>query len=162
MTRPYLAIKWHLPKMIWHYIYSRNIYCGVTFWLGHLSDQTGICIGHSNVLVQYYSIMGFVYKIYFYILEMRCTVWVEILVGLIFGVLSNNYIWQYINLVKFKLMLYNLKCGLHDWWDFNLASSEKPPNFNPSQNFYSYGNVFLFPTKCLYSCLTNPFQPANI
>ena len=24
---------------------SRNIYCSVTFWLGHLSDQTGICTG---------------------------------------------------------------------------------------------------------------------
>ena len=57
--------------------------------------------------------------------------------GLIFGVLSNNCIWRYINLVKFKVLLYNLKCGLHDWRDFNLAPSEKiaksPPNFNPAK-----------------------------
>ena len=59
--------------------------------------------------------------------------------GLIFGVLSNNCIWQYIALVKFKVLLYNLKCGLHDWQDFNLMPLEKSSNFNPSQNFYSYG-----------------------
>ena len=42
-------------------------------------------------------------------------------------------------MAKFKVLLYNLKCGLCDWRDFNLASSEKiakSPNFNPSQNFY--------------------------
>ena len=58
-----------------------------------------------------------------------------------FVILSTNCIWQYINLAKFKVLLYNLKCGLHDWWDFNMASLEnitKSPNFNPSQNFYSY------------------------
>ena len=66
------------------------------------------------------------------------TIYVEILAELIFGVLSNNCIWQYINLVKFKVLLYNLQCSLRDWWNFNLASSEKSPNFNPSQNFYSY------------------------
>ena len=66
--------------------------------------------------------------------------------GLIFGILSNNYIWRYINFAKFKVLLYNLKCDLHDWCDFNLASSEKiakSPNFNPSQNFYSYGTFLL-------------------
>ena len=31
--------------------------------------------------------------------------------GLIFGILYNNYIWQYFNLVKFKVLLYNLKCS---------------------------------------------------
>ena len=48
--------------------------------------------------------------------------------GLIFGILSNNCIWWYINLAKFKVLLYNLKCSLRDWQDFNLASSEKFPN----------------------------------
>ena len=46
--------------------------------------------------------------------------------------------------MKFKVLLYNLKCSLRDWRDFNLAPSEKiakSPNFNPSQNFYSYGNM---------------------
>ena len=32
----------------------------------------------------------------------------EILVGLTLGVLSNNCIWWYFNLVKFKVLLYNL------------------------------------------------------
>ena len=44
---------------------------------------------------------------------------VEILAGLIFGVLSNNCIWRYINYAKFKVLLYNLQCGLHDWWEKN-------------------------------------------
>ena len=35
---------------------------------------------------------------------------------------------MYINLVKFKVLLYNLKCGVCDWWDFNLVSLEKSPN----------------------------------
>ena len=26
----------------------RNMYCSIIFWLGHLSDQTGICIGQSQ------------------------------------------------------------------------------------------------------------------
>ena len=55
-------------------------------------------------------------------------------------------IWQYINLVKFKVLFYNLKCSLCDWGDFNLASPEKIANlpiFNPSQNFYSYDKLFL-------------------
>ena len=47
--------------------------------------------------------------------------------GLKFGVLSNNCVWCYINLAKFKVLLYNLKCDLRDWWDFNLESSEKMP-----------------------------------
>ena len=62
----------------------------------------------------------------------------------IFGVLSDNWIWQYINLAKLKLPFYNLKCSLRYWWDINLAPSEKItklPNFSPSQNFYSYGIV---------------------
>ena len=33
---------------------------------------------------------------------------------IIFGVLCNNCILQYINLAKFKVLLYNLKCGLWD------------------------------------------------
>ena len=32
-------------------------------------------------------------------------------------------------MVKFKVLLYNLKCGLCDWWDFNLMSSEKIAKF---------------------------------
>ena len=55
-----------------------------------------------------------------------------------------NWIWRYINLAKFKVLLYYLKCSLHYWWDINLAPSEKItklPNFGPSQNFYSYGIV---------------------
>ena len=32
--------------------------------------------------------------------------------GPIFGILSNNCIWRYINLMKFKVLLYNLQCGL--------------------------------------------------
>ena len=73
------------------------------------------------------------------------TIEVEIFVALKFGVLSNNCIWRYINLMKFKVLLYNLKCCLHDWY-FNSVSSEKiakSPNFNPSQNFYSYGITLL-------------------
>ena len=61
--------------------------------------------------------------------------------GLIFGVLSDNCIWRYFNLAKFKVLLYNLKCGLRDWWDFNLVPLDKftkLANFNPDQNFYSY------------------------
>ena len=30
--------------------------------------------------------------------------------------------------MKFKVLLYNLKCGLRDWWDFNLVSLEESPN----------------------------------
>ena len=63
--------------------------------------------------------------------------------GLIFGVLSNNCIWWYINVAKFKVLLYNLECGLRDWQDFNLTSLEriaKSINFNPGQNFYSYSS----------------------
>ena len=40
-------------------------------------------------------------------------------------------IWQ----KSIKVLLYTLKCDLHDWQDFNLASSEKiakSPKFNPS------------------------------
>ena len=48
--------------------------------------------------------------------------------GLIFGILS-NCIWQYSSLAKFKVLLYNLKYGFHDWQDFNLAPLEKSPNF---------------------------------
>ena len=59
----------------------------------------------------------------------QITVQVEILVGLIFGILSNNCIWQYINLAKFKVLLYNLKCSLHDRQDFNLAPSVKLRDF---------------------------------
>ena len=32
---------------------------------------------------------------------------------------------------------------MHDWRDFNSVSSEESANFNPSQNFYSYGMVLL-------------------
>ena len=31
-------------------------------------------------------------------------------------------------MTKFKVLLYNLKCSLHDWQDFNLATLEKLPN----------------------------------
>ena len=54
----------------------------------------------------------------------QCTLKVEILVGLIFSVLSNNCIWQYINLVKFEILLYNLQCVLPNWQDFNVVSSK--------------------------------------
>ena len=27
---------------------SRNLYCSIVFWLGHLSDQTGICTGQNQ------------------------------------------------------------------------------------------------------------------
>ena len=78
---------------------------------------------------------------------------IVILAGLIFDVLSNNCIWWYINL------LYNLQCSLRDWWGFNLVSSEKitkSPNFNPSQNFYSYGIYIAILATCsmvLKSCM---------
>ena len=39
------------------------------------------------------------------------------------GILSNKIQW-YINLTKFKVLLYNLKCGLCDWRDFNLVPLE--------------------------------------
>ena len=47
-----------------------------------------------------------------------------------------------------QVLLYNLKCGLHDWWDFNLAPLEKiakSPNFNPSQKFLLIRYVRLKP-----------------
>ena len=59
------------------------------------------------------------------------TVEVEILVGLIFGILSNDCIWQYVNLEKFKVLLHNLKCSLCHWRE---CHQKKLQNFNPSQN----------------------------
>ena len=56
--------------------------------------------------------------------------------------LSNNCIWWYINLAKFKVLLYNLKCGyviggILIWRHHKIAKS---PNFNSNQNFYSNGS----------------------
>ena len=58
------------------------------------------------------------------------------------------------NLAEFKVLLYNLKCSLCDWQDFKLMPSEKitkSPNFNPSQNFYSYNSSFSL--KTILTCI---------
>ena len=62
---------------------------------------------------------------------------------LIFGVMPNNCIWRYFNLAKFKVLLYNLKSAVYVIGGILIWSYQKiakSPNFNPSQNFYSYGN----------------------